>query len=135
MGDSDMEFDLKGALKTVNRLIGIAFVCMISILAAALVASAAKADIYTGNELLDFCKNDHPFTQGTCFGLIAGYFEGMQFQFKCSKKDPHVTRGQTKDIVVAFLNEHPSDRHLPAYYLASRAFIRAFDCKYTGKLS
>jgi hypothetical protein len=31
--------------------------------------------------------------------------------------------------VLKFLREHPETRHLPAIYLAARAFVEALDCK------
>jgi Ssp1 endopeptidase immunity protein Rap1a len=82
-----------------------------------------------GNNVLERCTSQSPFDRGMCVGLIAGYFEGMQAAYSCSKYNPNITRRQIMDVVVKFLKDNPADRHLPGVTLSYRAFYVAFDCK------
>ena len=49
-------------------------------------------------------------TFGVCIGLVSGYFDSMQMTYTCAKDNPGITRGQTRDVVVKFLQDHPEDR-------------------------
>jgi hypothetical protein len=92
-------------------------------------ACPAIAGFDDGNKLLQVCTSKVAFEQGLCYGLITGYFEGMQTAYTCSKAGPNVTRRQVLDVVIKFLKDNPADRHLPGMTLAWRAFYVAFDCK------
>ena len=74
------------------------------------------------------CTSQNPFDRGMCYGLITGYYEGMQRAYTCST-NPNVTRRQIKDVVVKFLQDNPAERHLPAAVLSWRALNVAFGCK------
>lgn len=97
-------------------------------------AVPANASFNDGNQLLNHCTDTNRFAEGMCYGVISGYFEGMQTTYKCSKINDKITREQIKDVVVKFLRENPADRHLPGLLLSYRAFTVAFDCAEKSKL-
>jgi uncharacterized protein YneF (UPF0154 family) len=101
---------------------------IVVVLVAAVWVNFARAAFDNGNELLHNCTIRGEFAGGLCYGLITGYYDGMRLSYTCAKDDPKINRQQIRDIVVKFLGDHPEARHLPAIYLAARAFVEAFDC-------
>jgi hypothetical protein len=91
-----------------------------------LLASPANAWFDDGNDLLKYCTSQNMYSQGMCIGSIIAYYDSMS---GCSTPAPNITRGQIRDIVVKFLQDHPADRHLSGVTLAYRAFKVAFGCK------
>lgn len=53
-------------------------------------ACPATAGFDDSNKLLQVCTGEAPFEKGFCYGLITGYFEGMQTDYTCSKVDPNI---------------------------------------------
>jgi hypothetical protein len=95
-----------------------------------LVASPAIAEFDDGNSLLKMCHSEKgSFERGVCYGLVTGYFQGMQIAYTCSKVAPNIKRGQIIDVVVKFLQDNPAGRHLAGVLLSYLAFYVAFDCK------
>ena len=85
---------------------------------------------YDGNALLKYCRNrGDDIDQGVCLGVMTAYFEAFSPLYSCSKVGPNITKEQVRDVGVKFLEDNPSDRHLPGMLLAFRAFFLAFDCK------
>jgi len=63
-----------------------------------------------------------------CQGYVAGLSDTLEaLGAICSQE--HVTLGQTIDVVVKSLHEHPESRHLAAASLATNALAGAFACK------
>jgi hypothetical protein len=93
--------------------------------ALALVLGATQAKAYTGNELLADCTasldtNLGPQNSTYCLGYLLGHIE------KSDYVPVGVTAGQARDIMVAYLQQHPETRHLPAQYNAFMALRAAF---------
>ncbi len=102
------------------------------------VVEAAKRD--SGNYLHDSCQSDNNF--GFCLGYISGVIDGgMREEIKQKKMSqiiirphwlvcvPHeATIGQLVDVVKAFLEKHPEDRHFNAASLIGKALNKAFSC-------
>jgi hypothetical protein len=97
------------------------------ILLAVLCSSKANASFDTGNDVLRFCTNPSSFNQGTCYGMISGYFDAMRLAYSCPN-NPGVSRQQIRDLVVKDLLADPAQRHLPGYILAVASFVKAFGC-------
>jgi hypothetical protein len=98
-------------------------------------AAAAQTRPDTGNSLLSDCKDDNlTWSDGFCAGTIKGVVAGMYLATTLnSQKVPwcardSVTNGQTRDIVVAWLRAHPSERDLPTPIVIARAMKDAFPC-------
>ncbi len=86
-----------------------------------------------GNDMKNFCHSEAPnFSQGLCVGFAMAVAEiaGSQPIFDRQRAciPPGVKRGQLKDIMVKFLDDHPEQLHLTATSLAARAYEEAFPC-------
>ena len=47
----------------------------------ALVSPANAGSFDTGNDLLEKCASKNPFSEGVCYGVASGHFEGMQMAY------------------------------------------------------
>ncbi|MBR9900405.1 MAG: hypothetical protein GYB19_10145 [Rhodospirillales bacterium] len=97
--------------------------------------SSAKAD-ETGNELLNSCKSEvgsHPFS--FCMGYVNGMAQGFRVATDFMCLPAKSTYGQVIDVVVDYLEENPSMRHLSAAFLVMNALFEAFPCNDLSHLS
>ncbi len=73
------------------------------------------------------------YADGYCLAFAATASDAVNAHtgvFKYRACTPNgVTRGQTRDIVVAYLVNHPEQRHFIASSLAAYALAVAFPCK------
>jgi hypothetical protein len=90
--------------------------------------STAGAHFDSGNELYKHCTSNEPFFKGPCLGLISGYFDELHLTYKCKGESGEITRGH-RDVVIQRLRDQPAARHLPAFVIASAAYVSAFDCE------
>lgn len=97
----------------------------------------AAAQFTTGNQLLEDCTAERGTStfyqnQADCMGYIAGVIDQFIFQRMVMEKAdcvPKITKGQARDILVAFLQKNPADRHHPAAVLVTLAIMEAYpDC-------
>ncbi|MEQ9518484.1 MAG: Rap1a/Tai family immunity protein [Parvibaculum sp.] len=112
--------------------------------------TAMATEAYTGNDLLNDCGTSADDTRMEfCFGLVSGAVHGVNFAVfdAIISYDPEsgqnpavfrnkyatcipeeVTIGQLRDIVVKYLNDHPSERHQYAVGLILTAVGKTFAC-------
>ncbi|WP_294189049.1 Rap1a/Tai family immunity protein [uncultured Sphingomonas sp.] len=104
--------------------------------------SPASADFKDGNELLAKCtteKSDSVYYQNTayCIAYIAGavdMFTTWQMVGKAPQCMPdNATAGQIRDVVVKYLQDHPTKRAEPGSLLVASALLEGFNCKLTAK--
>jgi hypothetical protein len=97
---------------------------------AALMSGSAHAGSgMTGNELLQECTAKGYDSQGYCLGIVFGFVTGNTIEASSSICIPeHVNRGQTRDVVVRYLQQHPEKRHLQIEMLLNDALAEAFPC-------
>jgi len=106
------------------------------IAASALLMSAAPlwgnepAEISNGNGLLDACntKTDS-FKQGECLGFIVGLSGGIGLtdtRWFCTPENSNL--GQSRDIIIQYLQANPGERHQPAAALATIALAKTWPC-------
>lgn len=95
---------------------------------------AAKAELlfYSGNELLEMCRDKNIVDPVRCTGYISGVADALSSPYVaryrvCRPKE--VTVGQVRDIAVAWLEANPSKRHYAAITLVALALSEAFPCK------
>jgi len=88
---------------------------------------------YTGNQLLNSCRAaDGEYKDAICLGYVAAIHDALAFDpiFNWRMCSPGgVTLGQAQDIVKAWLESHPQDRHYSASSLVAEALQDAFPCK------
>ena len=75
------------------------------------------------------------FNSGYCMGRVNGVivthggFREYLPKHKNFCMPNEVTTNQTIKIVVKYLNDNPSELHLPDVFLIQKAIIKAFPCK------
>jgi|JI10StandDraft_1071094.scaffolds.fasta_scaffold170890_2 hypothetical protein len=104
----------------------------------------AAKDTSTGNGLLSLCTNKADY--GDCLSFVDGLTRGaLLIQSHYANKSvplenetsspaficgpDNSTLGQVTDVIIKFLQDHPSDRHLDAVPLSLRALREAWPCK------
>ena len=107
------------------------------ILFAASIGQVKAKDLPTGfvngDMLLDWCgseRNEDGPSHPMCLGYVAGISDSLNVNRVendfTSCTSPDVTTGQTADVVLKYLSEHPGTRHLPAAILVTSAISEAF---------
>ena len=117
-------------------------------------ACPGNAENLTGNELLAICTDQTQAAQGFCIGYVNGLIEGLKLgasvpmmrlnqeggdiatadidvlssQFLGFCLPPEAELGQFKDIIVAYLQNTPKDRHVSARLLGQIALGQAYPC-------
>ncbi len=87
----------------------------------------------SGNDLLELCTSENETVSiALCYGFIAGLLSRDRLAGAISKGSQivclpdSVTRGQMREVIVAFLRSHPEKRHFDAGGLALEALEAAF---------
>lgn len=105
------------------------------LLASAPAQAELPSSVSSGNDLIAFCGSGNgSFGSGVCSGFIAGVIERSRLQnvivegtgLICTP--PDATNGQLRDVVLAFMQNHPATRHQAASMLVVQALQEAF-CK------
>ena len=95
----------------------------------------AMAYFVDGNALHKVCQypNVEFFPYGDCLGYTSGVSDVMTggniVDGLRACIGTNVSRGQAKDVVKRWLENHPQYRHLPARSLVAAALAEAFPCK------
>ena len=96
----------------------------------------AAATGTSGNQLFDWCGHrDGGPLDVLCLGYINGVMDGIGVteaahnttHFYCVPQG--VTNNQSRDVVIAYLRDHPNLRHLAAYVLVLQSLRVAFPCQ------
>lgn len=93
---------------------------------ALLFASQARAEFYTGNEMLDLCRGNTG-AQSICLGYFAGVYDALHGVTHCAPAG--VTVGQAKDMVVRAMESVPEVRNETADRIAAHVFKKAWPCQ------
>lgn len=93
---------------------------------ALLFASQARAEFYTGNEILALCKAGDYSSKSICIGYIAGVFDALHSVKHCAPAS--VTAGQVRDMVVQAMEAEPKIRNETADVIAAHVFKNAWPC-------
>lgn len=99
---------------------------------AALSPTAAYSQWNSGNDLQEYCGGEAgSFVSGICSGYIIGTLdtvEGLLEDKKLACVPPGVTKGQVRDIVIKYIEQHPEYRHFVGMNLVVLAVGSAFPC-------
>lgn len=99
----------------------------------------AQAHFTSGNDLLKECtarEGEATYYQSSayCTAYITGAADALDAERYMTVKSTcipsGVTAGQLRDIVVAYLQANPTNRHISGYLLVNLALIGAFDCTF-----
>lgn len=88
------------------------------------------ANFYDGNVLYQKCSDDTAFAQGVCLGYVGGIADSMGSDDAQANRsqciDKEATMGQLRDVAIAYLRDHPAERHLSAASLVRFALRKGF---------
>lgn len=90
-------------------------------------SSPARAEFHTGNSLLSLCNSMEITDRFDCLGYTTGVSDAAQWRHFCPPEG--ITRGQIRDIIVAYLRQNPDVRHKTADILAAIALARVWPCQ------
>lgn len=85
----------------------------------------------TGNDLLPLCRELQGDEIATCYGYLQGVIDGQSSGLVRATNYclvAGVTGRQIRDIVVAYLEAHPENRHQRGAWLVTYALNDAFPC-------
>jgi hypothetical protein len=94
--------------------------------ALALWPSAARA--HDGNYLWANCDSREDAKQLYCLAYITGVSDAVRIAGSFCPPD-NATYGQSKDVVIKYLRDHPEERHYAAAFLVGYALGSVFPCK------
>lgn len=95
-------------------------------LAVASAAVGARAEFFTGNDLLDKFRSEALASKGVGLGYVMGVHDALHGVTICTPD--HVTSGQLRDMVRNYLDNTPAIRHLSADSIVADVLKRAFPC-------
>jgi hypothetical protein len=115
-----------------------------------LLSTQAQAGFYTGNDLFQYCRSYDPLVLGYLAGLedaaertqlaeeyvlaqSSANYHGNEVVSTHKATHPYclqstVTLGQLSEVFCRYLEQFPSERHLTASALVSKALTQAFPC-------
>jgi hypothetical protein len=128
---------------------------MLAAVSVAALTGEGKTQNLSGNDLLDICSDDSQAAQGFCIGYVNGLIEGLKLgaavpmmrinqeggtippdemdalssQFLGFCLPPEAELGQFRQIILAYLQNTPKDRHESARLLGQIALAEAYPCQ------
>ena len=114
----------------ISTLVSASFLLLLPLLP----TDAQRVSMTTGNTLLDACESKPEFQQAFCMGYIAGVSDSANLDSAAHKDrrrvctPADVTNGQTMDVVIKHLKEHPENRQSNATILIVTSLANAFPC-------
>ena len=86
---------------------------------------ARNLAFFNGNMLYSYLSSDSDYWEG--FGYILGVTDALTYDGNhCREKA--ITTGQIKDVVIAYLEKHPEERHYSAPSIIYNALQEALPC-------
>ena len=129
-----------GLAKKTNLLCAIAALALVGASQVSAIFTTAAfgqghVNINTANYVMPGCrsflarsKNEDPFLQGRCFGLVDGIALGLA---KCLPTD--ITLFQVMRVVVQYIDNQPARLHEDFRLLAGEAMVKAWPCPRASK--
>jgi hypothetical protein len=98
----------------------------------ALSSTPAHALFYYGNEFYEMCGSEDVAPLAVCTGFVMGVADTREFFLTVSELEDCMpktaTVQQLRDVVYAYLQDHPETRHYSAAGMTMAAFDEAFGC-------
>lgn len=94
-----------------------------------LVSIPARAEFFTGNELLSRMDSESLVDRSMALGYVVGVSDMGDGYVHCPPTG--VTTGQVRDIVRSYLVRNPSERHMTGDILVNKALKAVWPCKRT----
>lgn len=96
-------------------------------IAIAALAFNAHAEFMSGNDLYERMTSDNTIRQSMALGYVIGAHDALREVTHCSPMD--VTAGQVRDMVKAWLQANPAQRHISAASITSHVLKSVWPCQ------
>ncbi len=96
-------------------------------------ATTLAGGFYSGNELLNICRNDSMSAGNYVAGVIDtsvtahSFQDGLQIASVCMPANSRLS--QARDVVCGYLENHPEERHFGAASTALAVLSQSFPCR------
>ena len=103
---------------------------IVSLVIASSAPASAVESFHTGSEALELCAKDDSW----CIGLVAGFAEAMLLANRTGGGERDICFGnqidtiKMRDVVVAYLEDHPESGSLPVAESLQSAMVGAYPC-------
>ncbi|MFM6830762.1 MAG: Rap1a/Tai family immunity protein [Novosphingobium sp.] len=99
-------------------------------LAAAMVfagcAAPARAEWMSGEQLAEVCLGAVPVDRAMCLSYVMGVMDGVRYLDAPPRTPVGTSAGEVRDVVVAYLGEHPEARGLQGREIVRAAVVAAW---------
>ena len=92
----------------------------------------AKAVYFTGNYLHGICQSKTLWKKAQCGGYVLGVADALgdtTYNDRCFTLQEKASLQQVADIVKAWLEKNPGERHFTAHSLVAKALAEVWPCK------
>lgn len=96
------------------------------------VSTAASAQFYNGNDLLQRMDSGEPHHQMLAMGYVAGVVDMTRGEYHCAPASASL--GQVRDLMQNSIRNDPASRHLSGAVLVTLTLMDVWPCKKKGNL-
>lgn len=95
-------------------------------LALAGIAVPARAEWMNGEQLAETCAGKVPVDRAMCLSYVMGVMDGVRYLDAPPRTPIGTSAGEVRDVVVAYLGEHPEARELQGREIVRGAVAAAW---------
>ena len=96
------------------------------IAALGLLASPARAEWMSGEQLQDTCSTSVPVDRAMCLSYVIGVLDGFRALERAPKVPETVSAGEVRSVVAKYLADHPEARSLEGRMVVKAAVVNAW---------
>lgn len=101
-------------------------VCLFAAAGFALLATPARAEWMNGEQLAEVCSTTVPVDRAMCLSYVMGVMDGVRYLDAPPRTPVGTSAGELRDVVVAYLGEHPEARALQGREIVRAAVVAAW---------
>ncbi|TWH88484.1 hypothetical protein IQ25_00606 [Novosphingobium taihuense] len=100
--------------------------CLPALLAFGLLATPARAEWMSGEQLQDTCSTTAPVDRAMCLSYVIGVLDGFRSLDRAPKVPESVSAGEVRSVVASYLADHPEARSLEGRMVVKAAVADAW---------
>ena len=93
----------------------------------------AHAEFFSGNLLLSRMNSTETVDRVIALGYVMGVFDALAGAIHCAPAGPEITSGQIRDMVKAWIEQNPGQRHRMADRIIGDVLKQAWPCANSGR--